>query len=107
MSGTVVDVDRPEGTQRRATGYSPLAIGAAASLGAGAIHAAAIGVHSEHRQAVIAFAVLALLQLGWGAIALVRSGRLLALAGIVINGGAVVGWAMAKTSGISFVDGLD
>ena len=38
-----------------------------ASLGAGAIHATAVGVHSEHRQAAVAFALLAAFQLGWGA----------------------------------------
>ncbi|WP_426572435.1 hypothetical protein [Aquihabitans sp. McL0605] len=106
MSATVVDVDHDR-SGRRAAGYSPLAIGAIASMGAGAIHAAAIGVHSEHRQAVIAFAALALLQIGWGAVALVRSGRVLAVAGVVINGGAFGGWILAKTSGISFVDGLE
>src|SRR5690349_20518515 len=121
MSGTVLDAGAagpsepaapgelpvaPAPPGRRAAGFSPIAIGGAASLGAGAIHAAAVGAHSEHRQAVIVFSVTALLQLGWGAIALVRSGRLLASAGIVINSAALVGWVMAKTSGISFVDGL-
>ena len=38
---------------------------ALASLGAGIIHAAAVGVHGEHRQAAIAFAALALFQVGW------------------------------------------
>ena len=46
----------------------------ASSLGAGAIHAAAIGVHSEHRQAVIAFTIVAAIQLGFGAVALARPG---------------------------------
>ncbi len=117
MSGTSVDANvdasgapEPVGSPSRAAsaaGFSPLAFGAAASLGAGAIHAAAVGTHSEHRQAVIAFSVVALLQLGWGAIALVRSGRLLATAGALINGVALGCWLVAKTSGISFVDGLE
>jgi hypothetical protein len=84
-----------------------LAVSGMASLGAGAIHAAAIGVHAEHRQAAITFAVLALLQLAWGGVALVRSGRLGALAGVALNAGAVGGWVLAKTAGISFIDGLD
>lgn len=78
-----------------------------ASLGAGAIHAAAIGVHAEHRQAAMAFTVLAALQLAWGALALVRSGRLISLAGIAIGAASVGGWAVAKTVGIGFIDGLD
>ena len=77
------------------------------SLGAGAIHAAAIGVHSEHRSAVIAFTAVAALQLAWGVLALVRPSRPVAVLGIVVNLGAVAGWALAKTSGISFISGLD
>jgi hypothetical protein len=80
---------------------------AVASLGAGAIHATAAGAHAEPRAAAVAFAVTAALQIGWGALALVRSGRLVALAGAAVNLGALGGWVLAKTSGISFVDGLD
>jgi hypothetical protein len=89
------------------TELGALAIAGFASLGAGAIHASAIGVHSEHRQAVVAFTVVAALQLAWGALALTRSNRVLAAAGVLINAGAVVGWALAKTQGVSFIDGLE
>lgn len=78
-----------------------------ASLGAGAIHAAAIGVHAEHRPAALAFMALATLQLVWGGLALVRSGRLVAFLGVTVNVVAVIGWALAKTMGIGFIDGLD
>jgi hypothetical protein len=84
-----------------------LAVAAIGSIGAGAIHAAAIGVHSEHRQAVITFTILAIAQLGWGVLALQRAGRFTMLTGAAINLAAVVGWVMAKTSGITFIDGLD
>jgi len=84
-----------------------LGIAAGASLGAGAVHAAAIGVHSEHRQAVIAFTVVAAVQLGWGAAALARPGRLLLALGALANAGILAGWAVAKATGISFVDGLE
>lgn len=77
-----------------------------ASLGSGAIHAAAIGVHAEHREAAMAFTVLALFQITWGAFALVRSGRLVSLVGIAIGATSLGGWAVAKTVGIGFVDGL-
>jgi hypothetical protein len=91
-----------------ATTLAPaLAIAAIASIGAGAIHAAAIGVHSEHRQAVIAFTIIAIAQLGWGVFALQRAGRLMLLAGAGINLAALVGWVTAKTSGIAFIDGLE
>ncbi len=86
---------------------SAMAMAGIASLGAGAIHAAAAGSHSEHRQAVLAFVIVAAFQLGWGALALVRFGNLVALAGIAGNGAALGGWLMAKSNGISFVDGLE
>jgi len=84
-----------------------LGVAGGASLAAGAIHAAAIGVHSEHRQAVIAFTIVAAIQLGWGAIALARPGRLLLTLGAMANVGFIGGWVMAKTNGISFIDGLE
>jgi hypothetical protein len=80
---------------------------AIASLGAGAIHAAAVSAHSEHRSAAVAFALTAVLQLGWGGLALARRGRRVCLAGLAVNGAALVGWALAKTSGIDVVDGLE
>lgn len=80
---------------------------AVASLGAGAIHATAAGAHADPRSAAVAFAVTAALQIGWGAFAMVRSGTFASLSGIAINGAALGGWVLAKTSGIGFVDGLD
>ena len=102
-----------EPTPLTADGVAPLlsnsamAMAGIASLGAGAIHAAAAGSHSEHRQAVLAFVIVAAFQLGWGALALVRFSSLIALAGVAGNGAALGGWLMAKSSGISFVDGLE
>ena len=84
-----------------------LAVAAFASIGAGAIHAAAIGMHSQHRQAVIAFTIVATVQLTWGVLALLSSNRWLVLAGAALNTAAVVAWAMSRTSGISFVDGFE
>ena len=55
------------------TAFGPWAVAGAASIGAGAIHAAAIGVHAEHTEAARVFAVLAVLQIGWGAAALVAA----------------------------------
>src|SRR3954464_3431530 len=93
-------------TERNAAAASiapALAVAAFGSIGAGAIHAAAIGAHSDFKGIVVAFALLATAQIGWGVFALVRrSGRLLALAGVAINLGAVVGWIFAKTIGIGF-----
>jgi hypothetical protein len=84
-----------------------LRVAAIASIAAGAIHATAAGAHSEHRSAVIAFVLTAVAQIGWGVWAFSRSGRLVGAVGIAINAAALGGWIMAKTSGISFVTGLD
>jgi len=93
---------------RTETAAAPaLVVASFASIGAGAIHAAAIGVHSEHRQAVIAFTVVALAQIGWGVVSLLGVPRPFALVGAACNLAAVGGWVLAKTEGIAFVDGLD
>jgi hypothetical protein len=85
------------------------AVAALASLGAGAIHAAAIGAHGEHRQAVFTFALVSLFQIGLGAFALVSNRKLVGVALAVGNLALVGGWMLAKvsSSGISFIDGLD
>lgn len=92
-----------DASDRRALAW----IAGAASLGAGAVHAAAIGAHAEHPAVVKTFTVLAVAQLGWGALQFVRQSRLVSSIGLAVNGAALVGWIMAKTSGISFVDGLE
>jgi hypothetical protein len=108
MATVTADAFVSTARERRSLAVSPtLAVGAIASIGAGAIHAAAIGVHSEHRQAVITFTIVAAVQLAWGVLALLYANRWLALAGAAANTAAFVGWVMAKTSGIGFIDGLD
>ena len=84
-----------------------LAVAALASLAAGVIHAAAAGSHSEHRPAVVTFALLAVAQVGWGALALAHATRRVAAIGVGLGVAAVVGWALAKTVGIGFVAGLE
>lgn len=88
----------------RASGW-PLVLGTA-SIGAGAIHAAAIGGHDEHRQAVVLFTVVAALQIGAGVAALLRPRAIAVALAAVVNGGALAGWVLAKTNGIPAVDGL-
>lgn len=78
-----------------------------ASLGAGAIHAVAIGVHSSTTQAMYTFLAAAAFQLLWGVLAVVRSSRVLALVGMLGNGALFAGWVLAKRSGLSFIDGLE
>lgn len=94
-------------TDDRSGGLHLLSVAAFASLGAGAVHAAAIGVHSEHRDAVWAFAVVALAQLGAGVLGLLGRARPVAAVLVAVNVAALAGWSLAKTSGIGFVEGLD
>ncbi len=84
-----------------------LLVAGSASLAAGATHAAAVAAHSEHRQAVWAFVALAVSQLIWGSMALVRGDRRLAVVGGLIGAGALAGWMLATTTGLPFVEGLD
>ena len=86
---------------------STFTIPAVASVGAGAVHAAAMGVHNEHRQAVLVFGILAALQIGWGAAALAYERTRVVIAGIVLNLIAIAGWVAAKVSGLGFVNGLE
>ena len=86
--------------------FGALALAGTASLGAGAIHAAAIGVHGDHPAAARTFAVLALLQIAWGALALVDHRSPVAFGGFALSVVAFSGWVLAKTTGLSFIDGL-
>lgn len=108
MASTTVDAPSPEvgAAPHDRIAFGPLAVAGAASLGAGAIHAAAVGSHSEHPQTARAFLALAACQVVWGALALRGRHRLLAPSGIVISATAIGGWIAAKTVGIGFIEGL-
>src|SRR3954451_21176969 len=82
---------RPTSSLRdMARSRGPLLIAGAASLSAGFVHAAASGAHSEHPQAMQAFAAAAMLQFVWCALILVRPSRRLALIGCLLNAGLVI-----------------
>lgn len=106
-SSLTTSLEDPSVDARAITVTGWMAVAGLSSLGAGAIHAAAIGVHAEHRPAALTFVAIAALQLAWGALALVRNNRTIALSGAAIGVGAVVGWVWAKVWGISFIPGLD
>jgi hypothetical protein len=104
-----VALDSPEARPERGSAAAAGLVGAAgiASIGAGAVHAAAIGIHSEPRAAMLTFTAVAAAQLAWGGLALIRPNRAVAAVGAALSAGAVAGWVAAKTSGIGFVDGLE
>ena len=86
--------------------YPGLAVAALASLGAGAVHAAATGIHAEHPELARLFVVITVLQLGAGLWALLRPTRFAAAAVVVVNTLAVGGWLLTRLAGISWIDGL-
>lgn len=101
-----------EGSAEDGPARSPdlVSIAGLASIGAGAVHATAAGLHDDHRQALWAFVALAVFQIGWGALTLrrpARRGGLVRLVGALGNAVALGGWVLAKTSGIGIVDGLE
>lgn len=84
-----------------------VAVAALASIGAGAVHAAATGIHAEHPQLARLFVAITVAQLGVGLWALLRPVRLAGLAVAAVNAVAVGGWLITRLSGISWIDGLE
>ncbi|MGH8976417.1 MAG: hypothetical protein ACRD0C_24780, partial [Acidimicrobiia bacterium] len=81
---------------------------AGVSVGAGLIHAAASFDHAEHRALLIFFVTVAVLQVAWGLVLLLRrwSGRGLA-AGALLNAGVAGVWIVSRTAGLSGVPGAE
>jgi len=79
---------------------------ALASAGAGLIHAAAAGAHAGDRVMVVLFAMVAVVQVGWAAVALQRPERGVALAGAGLNAALVLAWLATRTVGLPLVDAL-
>jgi hypothetical protein len=87
--------------------FGPVALLGAASIGAGALHAAAAATHGSTAAASVCFQALALAQLGWGAWAMVGSRRSILALGVLLSLGAVVGWVVVQSVGVGFISGLD
>lgn len=98
---------QPAQAVARAPSWGWPAVAGAASLAAGAIHAAAIGVHSEHEQAGLVFTGVAVAQLSLGALLLARPTRRAAGFAALASLGFIGAWGLAKTRGIWFIDGLE
>jgi hypothetical protein len=77
-----------------------LFVSAAASAGAGLVHAAAAGSHNDDASLAWLFAVTALLQLAWAALVLLRPWTAVVAGGIVLNGACVVAWVLSRTVGL-------
>jgi hypothetical protein len=108
-SSSVTPLEQTESAPAPETTTVPgaLRVAALASLAAGAIHANCVGAHSGETTLAVIFAVTAAAQIGWGALALVRSGRNVSLLGLGVNGAALGGWVLSRTTGIGFIPGLE
>ncbi len=84
-----------------------LTIAAMTSIGAGAIHAAAAGVHAEHPQLARLFILIAVAQVGAAVVAMSRPNRWVAFLVVAVNAVAVGGWLTTRITGISWIDGLE
>ena len=96
-----------EDTQSTTMGYAGLMYAAMASIGAGLIHGGAIGLHAEHPQLARLFILVAVAQVAWGVMVMLRPRGWLLVVGIFVNAGAVAGWLATRLSGISWIDGLE
>jgi hypothetical protein len=87
---------------------SPLLLAALASVGAGVIHAAAVGIHTEHVGLTRLFILVAVAQIGAAVFAFLRpSARLAAGALVAVNLAAFAGWLYTRLAGISWIAGLE
>ena len=102
-----VDTGGGSGTTILRSEMSLVLFGGLASMEAGAVHAAAAGIHAEHRQLAQLFIVIAALQLGVGLWAVVRSSRAAAWAVVGVNAAAIAGWLYTRLAGLSWIEGLE
>jgi hypothetical protein len=101
--GTDTDAVRPPA----AVGVrAALVVAASASAMAGLIHVAAARSHDGGLLLEWMFILCAAAQLLWAGVASFRPGRRVLVTGLVINGGAVLVWALTRTVGVPFVDSL-
>lgn len=84
-----------------------LIIAATASIAAGIVHTGAVASHSDHRAAVWTFLAVTVVEIAWGAYALARPRRWVAIVGSLLGAAAFAGWVLVKARGIGFINGLD
>jgi hypothetical protein len=78
-----------------------------ASIGAGLIHGTAVGLHADHLTLSRVFLVMAAAQVVWGVVAITLSTWSVVAIGSVLNTAALGGWVLTRTTGISFIKGLE
>lgn len=78
-----------------------------ASIAAGVVHASVIGTHSDNQALARLFAFAAIIQIGWGVIALRSHERRLHMIGATINITFVGAWVVTRLTGVSWIAGLE
>jgi hypothetical protein len=91
----------------QSVGQPALQVAAALSFGAGFVHSAVIGQHTEHRQLALLFLAGAVFQIGWALVAIARPSRLVAAVGLVGNLLAAGFWLTTRLTSVGWIDGLD
>jgi hypothetical protein len=89
------------------TPRTPSTVAAVAALGAGAIHASVVGTFGADPVARATFVAVAVLQLAWGALAIIRPRRPVLAVGAVASYVLFAGWVLARVGGMSYVEGVD
>ena len=77
------------------------------SAAAGFIHAAVVDSHRGHGVAADVFTAIAVFQVAWAGLVLVRPVRWVVAAGAAGNAAVLGGWVLNRTSGIPFLDGFE
>ncbi len=103
-TSTIDALEQVAPRERRVTATQ---IAGLASIGAGAVHAAAVGIHAEHATLSRLFVLAAVAQIAVGLLALIKGGRANLTLAVLVNGSAVVAWAVTRTAGISWIEGLE
>ncbi|MFF0542928.1 hypothetical protein ACFYTF_08820 [Nocardia thailandica] len=83
-----------------------LLLGGAASIGAGALHLFAAGLHTEHATLARLMVVLAALQCAAGVPALASGRRIVPATVIAVNAFAAVVWVYTRFADVPWIDGL-
>ncbi|MGQ0833203.1 MAG: hypothetical protein ACT4OV_16180 [Microthrixaceae bacterium] len=102
MTATTIPVPAARGALLRPA----VAIAAIGSAMAGIVHVDAALNHEGAPLLTWMFALCAVAQLGWGALVMARPSVSVLRAGVVINAGALVFWAVSRSIGIPFVAAL-
>jgi hypothetical protein len=94
-------------TERVTTWGDRVQFAGLASVGAGAIHLVAAGIHAEHPSLARIFVIMGAAQVVAGLVLALGGGRPAASVVAVVNIPAVGGWALTHTVGIAWVRGLE